>query len=68
MNTDAIHWNPSKPDWHSPCCPTLTNQLKAGSHHPGILKRYRPRLSLTDEPNDAMTPNAPTTTAEVLYP
>ena len=25
MNTDTIHWSPSKPDWHSPCCPTLIN-------------------------------------------
>ena len=32
------------------------------------LKRYRPRLSLADEPDDAMIQNAPGTTAEVLYP
>ena len=25
MNTDAIHWSPSEPDWHIPCCPTLIN-------------------------------------------
>ena len=45
-----------------------TDQLKAGSHHPGFLKRYRPGLSLTDELDDAMTWNAPGTMAKVLYP
>ena len=24
-NTDTIHWSPSEPDWHSPCCPTPIN-------------------------------------------
>ena len=47
---------------------SYANQLKAWSHHLGFLKRYRPRLSLTDELDDAITQNAPGRTAEVLYP
>ena len=47
---------------------SYADQLKAESHHPGLLKRYRPGLSLADEPDDTMTQIAPSATAEVLYP
>ena len=47
--------------WARPAWPLLSyiDQLKAGSHHPGFLKRYRHRLSLSGEPDDAMTWNVP---------
>ena len=66
MNTAAIHWSSSKPDWHSPCCP-MPNNLKQEVTIQAFLKRCRPRLSLIDEPDDTMTQITPSTTAEVLY-
>ena len=67
MDTGAIHWSLSELDRHSPYCP-YTDQLKARSHNPGFLMRYRPKLSLSDEPDDAIIWNVSGATAEVLYP
>ena len=48
--------------------PTVLCQSTQSRKPPGFLRRYRPRLSLADEPDDAMTQTAPCTTAEVLCP
>ena len=67
MNTDIIPLDPHHAKLAHPLL-SYANQLKTGNHHPDFLKRYRPRLSLTDEPDDAMTWDTPSTTNEVLYP
>ena len=65
MNTDTIHWSSSEPDWHSTCCLMLINSKQEVTIQDSWI--YRPGLSLTDDPDDAMIQISPDATAEMLY-